>query len=267
MAQLTQALASPASWTAERSAAQAHGVALKSLPPVSATAPIILDPLGQLSVRQQVVPLNTARDIDTFGGAPVAGARHFVVTAAMAGTQLTRTAVSADFAPAQFFEMSDDEKLVAPSFESMEAGSVFGDPRVVFDAAQIIPAPLEYQPITITLQGSSSTTGFSTSHAALVAASAPAPYTLSPAQLQTFTATGSAARAPVRQVGRARFRNDTVDGPSVAPMRWTIMPTGDGPAAAVDPGVRTFSEYQGTLATLNRAAARWQIVPAFEIEG
>jgi hypothetical protein len=50
-------------------------------------------------------------------------------------------------------------------------------------------------------------------------------------------------------------------------MRWTIMPTADGPAATVDPGVRTFSEYQSALATLNRAVARWQIVPAFEIKG
>ena len=34
---------------------------------------LVLDPLGQLVVKQQIVPLNTARDIDTFGGAPVAG--------------------------------------------------------------------------------------------------------------------------------------------------------------------------------------------------
>ncbi len=34
-------------------------------------------------VRQQVVPLNTARDIDIFGGAPVAGARRFTLTATL----------------------------------------------------------------------------------------------------------------------------------------------------------------------------------------
>jgi hypothetical protein len=27
------------------------------------------------------------------------------------------------FAPAQFFEMSDDEKIASPSFDAMEAGS------------------------------------------------------------------------------------------------------------------------------------------------
>ena len=145
LAQLTQALAAPTSWNTERSATQTHGVALRSLPPASATAPIVLDPLGQVAVRQQVVPLNTARDIDLFGGAPVAGARRFGVTATLSGTPLTNAPLRGDFAPAQFFAMTDDEKLAAPSFESMDAGCVFGDANVAFDGTLVIPAPLEYQ--------------------------------------------------------------------------------------------------------------------------
>jgi hypothetical protein len=223
--------------------------------------------LGQLLVKQQVAPLNTARDIDTFGGAPVAGARRFALTAALNGAPLLSAAVQADFAPAQFFVMSDDEKLVAPSFESMDAGCMFGDANTVFDPGQVIPAPLEYQPISITLQGSSSSasSGVSSGHPA--STDAPAPYTLSAAQLQAFTRSGAAARAPVRRVGRARFRNDSVQGAaSFTPRRWTIMPDGDGPAATVDPGVRTWSEYQAALKALNRAGARWQIVPTHEME-
>ena len=38
---------------------------------------LVLDPLGNLVVKQQIVPLNTSRDLDTFGGAPIAGARRF----------------------------------------------------------------------------------------------------------------------------------------------------------------------------------------------
>ena len=78
-----QALAASSSWSTQRSATQTHGVALRSLPPAAPTGPIVLDPLGRLMVKQQVVPLNTARDIDTFGGAPVAGARRFALTAAL----------------------------------------------------------------------------------------------------------------------------------------------------------------------------------------
>jgi hypothetical protein len=258
LSQLTQALAAPSSWSTQRSATQTHGVALRSLPPGAATGPIVLDPLGQVMVKQQVVPLNTARDIDIFGGAPVAGARRFAVTAALNGTPLQTGALRADFAPAQFFEMSDDEKLAAPSFESMDAGCVFGDARTVFDPAQIIPAPLEYQYVPITLEGVSSTAPSN---------AAPAPYTLNVDQLRLFAKSGAAARAPVRRVGRARFRNESVAaGARFTEPQWEILPNGDGPAATVDPGVRTFSEYQAALKDLNRGGARFHIVPAREVE-
>src|SRR5262245_57733455 len=58
LAQLKQALAAPASWSTRTSPTEAHGVALRSLAPAAAGAPIALDPLGQLVVTQQVVPLN-----------------------------------------------------------------------------------------------------------------------------------------------------------------------------------------------------------------
>ena len=61
LSQLTQALAASSSWSTQRSATQTHGVALRSLPPGGATGPIVLDPLGQVMVKQQVVPLNTSR--------------------------------------------------------------------------------------------------------------------------------------------------------------------------------------------------------------
>jgi hypothetical protein len=212
-----------------------------------------------------VVPLNTARDIDLFGGAPVAGARRFGVTATLSGTPLTNAPLRGDFAPAQFFAMTDDEKLAAPSFESMDAGCVFGDANVAFDATLVIPAPLEYESIPITLAGRASTS----STAVAPAASAPAPtrFTLSAAQLQTLAPSGAAGRAPVRRVGRARFRNDAVEpAAAFAEPQWAIVPKAGGPAASADSDARTWSEYQAALTTLNRAAARWQFVPAHELE-
>jgi hypothetical protein len=258
LAQLTQALASPSSWSTQRSATQTHGVALRSLPPAAPNAPIVLDPLGRLTVKQQVVPLNTNRDIEIFGGAPIAGARRFTLAAALNGAPLLSDPLRTPFAPAQFFEMSDDEKLAAPSFESMDAGATFGDAHVTFDPAQVIPAPLEYTNIRITLEGSTSTEP---------AAATPRAYTLEAAQLQTLAKSGAAARAPVRRVGRARFRNDRVEGAATfTAARWTIAPTADAPAAPADPALRTFSEYQAAVKVANRGRARWQVVPAFELE-
>jgi hypothetical protein len=258
LAQLKQALASPSSWSTQRTATQTHGVALRTLPPGTDAAPIVLDPLGQLFVKQQVVPLNTRRDIDTFGGAPVAGARRFAVAATLNGSTLPSAPVQAAFAPAQFFVMHDDEKLAAPSFESMDAGCVFGDAHVTFDASQVIPAPLEYEAVAITLEGPAPTVPSNPT---------PTSYALPADALQTLAPSGSAGRAPVRRVGRARFRNDAVEAAArFAPRRWSIVPIGEGPAATVDPALRTFSEYQATVAAMNRSGARWQVVPADEAE-
>ncbi len=90
--ELAKALADPASWSTRRAPGLAHGVALRSLPPGAAP---VLDPLGQLVVQQQVVPLNTGRDVDTYGGAPVAGLRRFRVGATLNGR--AGTAVSGAF--------------------------------------------------------------------------------------------------------------------------------------------------------------------------
>jgi uncharacterized protein DUF6603 len=258
LAQLKQALASPASWSTQRTATQTHGVALRSLPPAAGSAPIVLDPLGRMFVKQQVVPLNTRRDIEIFGSAPVAGRRRFAVSAILGGDVLQSAPVQAAFAPAQFFVMSDDEKLAAPSFESMDAGCVFGDARVMFDASQAIPAPLEYEVVAITLDGPVPT---------IALAAAPSSYEFPAGTLETLAQSGAAARAPIRRTGRARFRNETVTaGARLAPKRWSIAPLAEGPAATADPALRTYSEFQATVAAMNRGGARWQVVPADEGE-
>lgn len=272
--QLTQALLAPSNWSTQRDAAETHGVALRSLPPPGPNAPLVLDPLGFMRVKQQTVPLNTARDIDTFGGAPVAGDRRFFVTATLSGgAPLKNIPLQAGFAPAQFFNMDDDERLAAPSFESMDAGYVFGDEDDLTIAEfEIIPAPLKYLPISITLSGTTTT---------LTSASTPqpVPYTLTSEQLTDFARSGAAARAPVRNVGRARYRNDTAPaGVVVKPKVWTIAPTGiDGesdtpPAAssasalAAGPAPKTWSEYHAALKLLNRSRARFQLLPLHELE-
>ena len=87
LAQLKRALATAESWST-------HGAATGSTAwrcaPAAGSRTLVLDPLGNLMVKQQVVPLNTARDIDIFGGAPVAGA------AALRGHRDAERAAAAD---------------------------------------------------------------------------------------------------------------------------------------------------------------------------
>ena len=214
-------------------------------------------------VKQQIVPLNTGRDIDTFGGAPVAGMRRFAVTGALNNQPGTR--VQDAFAPARYFALSDDEKVAAPSFETMDAGLVLGSGAVTFDAETMVAAPLEYFPITLDRLTGSPTSPSRAPNAP--ASAAPAPYTMPVEALSTQRPSGAAARVPVRRVGRARFRNAAADPAAQLPApRWRIVRLSDGSTAAVDPSVRTWSEYRAALAMLNRGGALWQMVPVYEVE-
>jgi hypothetical protein len=253
LAALKSALSTAQSWSTQLPPERTHGVALRTLTPGTT---LILDPLGRLAVKQQVAPLNGGRDIEIYGGAPVIGDRRFQLAATVNGQPLQSTQTLRDaFAPAQFFSMSDDEKLAAPSFEQMDAGLVFGSDAVSFDATQLIAAPLEYEAIVID---------------APLPEGAPLPssqvYTLPPAQLAFHSLTGAAARAPVRRVGRARFRTaDIAPAVSMAKPSWDIVPLDGGAPAPVDPSVRTWSEHLAVLNTLNRAGAQWQLVPSAEL--
>ena len=253
LAALKAALSTAQSWTTQLPAERTHGVALRTLTPGTT---LILDPLGRLAVKQQVAPLNSARDIDLYGGAPVIGDRRFTLAATLNGQPLQTTQTLRDqFAPAQLFAMSDDEKLAAPSFEQMDAGLVFGSDAVSFDATQLVAANLQYESIVID---------------APIPEGAPLPpsqvYTLQPAQLAFHSLTGAAARAPVRRVGRARFRTpDAAPAVSLAKPAWDIVPLDGGAPAPLDPAVRTWSEHLAVLNSLNRAGAHWQLVPANEV--
>ena len=250
--ELAKALADPGSWSTRRAAGAGHGVALRGLAPGPA---LVLDPLGQLVVRQQVAPLNTGRDVDTYDGAPVAGPRRFALTATLDGT--ASTTEPGAFAPARYFTMSDDEKLTAPSFEVMDAGLVIGDGAARFDAAAIVPAPLAYEAIVLNPDPPGT---------APPALPAPSRYQLPAAALTVQSRSGAAARVPARRAGRARFRTATVNpAATLAAPRWRIVRASDGTVAPEDPGVTTWSDYRAALAALNRGGARWLMVPVHEL--
>jgi hypothetical protein len=83
----------------------------------------VLHPLAELSVHQRVAPIETR--LERFGTGPVDGPSTITIDA----VAITGVAVSAGldgltdtFAPGQYFELSDDEKLTRPAFERLPAG-------------------------------------------------------------------------------------------------------------------------------------------------
>ncbi len=125
---LRAALSQPTNWSSQLPDAQRAMVTLRQQP--GASSGVLLHPLGTLTIKQAVVPLNF--DISKFGPNTPSGSRRFAITQVNIGNRQQTVDTERDFfAPAQFTEMSDDQKLSRPSFEKMDAGISFGS--AVFD--------------------------------------------------------------------------------------------------------------------------------------
>ena len=120
---LREALGQQSNWRSQLPTGQRAMVTLRAQP--GASTDVLLHPLGTLTIKQTVVPLNF--DISKFGPTAPSGSRRFSITKVNVGDKQQTLDTERDFfAPAQFIEMSDDKKLSRPSFEKMDAGVTFG---------------------------------------------------------------------------------------------------------------------------------------------
>lgn len=248
--EVKKALIDPANWKTRTSSA--HGVTLRGLP---AGATPVLDPLGQLVVQQQVAPLNSRRLVDTYGGARVSGPQQFNLAASFDGQ--AAAPVQDSFAPARYFQMSDDDKVSAPSFELMDAGAVMGADGAAFDPSTVAGSDLVYDEFVL--------------NAATQARPKPTDYALPAETMPTHVTSGAAARAPVRQVGRARFRNPAArPTATLKPQAWLVVETYGG-AAAQAPSLNTasapptWSEAKAVLAAMP-GGDRWQLAQSQDVK-
>jgi hypothetical protein len=115
------ALADPRNWSASLPDGEEKAVTLGEMP-ASANA-ILVHPMGRLTVRQKVAPLDYAMSL--FGNAPASGANQFKIGHSSLGSGQFDS-VSDQFAVGQFTQMSDDEKLTRPSYEAFHSGASIG---------------------------------------------------------------------------------------------------------------------------------------------
>jgi hypothetical protein len=89
---------------------------------------IYVDPSGALTMRERVLPLNQV--LTKFGEAVPGPQNQFSLKpggVSLGGVSTPFTIVRDKFAPAQFEELSDQDKLSRPSFEDRDAGFAVGD--------------------------------------------------------------------------------------------------------------------------------------------
>lgn len=143
---LTQALAGRDSWAEERPADRHRLESLRALP-AGPSAPVRVHPIGMVAISQKVVPLNIA--IDRIGAQRPADARTFTIGPVTVNgvTQAAPAVADESFAPAQFFDMNDGEKLASPSFRTFDSGIRVGDAervRTGYAAAREVKYEIKY---------------------------------------------------------------------------------------------------------------------------
>jgi hypothetical protein len=170
-------------------------------------------------------------DISRFGPAAPAGARRFTISSVSLGEEDQETDPVRDFfAPAQFFEMSDDEKLSRPSFEPMPAGISLGSDEFLFTADTTDWLELEtikFETIIVDKEKNESR------HSAPDDS-----YQLSPELLGIQASFGAAGASDLRRSGRAKYRT-TIDKHRMAKEGWSIVATENltvEPVAGIEDG-------------------------------
>ena len=140
---LVSALNDPRNWSGGLPAGERPLVTLRS--PAAAADVVRLHPLAELTVRERVVPLDTR--IGKFGNAPVSGDNLFSLKAVRSdsGAEIAAQSISDAFAPAQFLEMSDDQKLSSPAFTNQHAGLRFATGEFAYGYEPALDTTISYE--------------------------------------------------------------------------------------------------------------------------
>ena len=222
-------------------------VALRQRDP--AETGVLVHALGELIVRQRVVPLDL--DLETYGHQPLSGLHRFEVRIRPPGGPPLDTVGPRDlFAPGEFFELSDDEKLTRPNFESFASGRRVVPPGTKAGATR--KAALAYKTVQLRPQAEPKDLG---------------QQALTGGALSVLTAGGAAARAALRTTGETGFRGPPREGIALREPQYLVAGA-ETLAAAGDP--TTYTEAAQARAQLNAAApggrADVQVVGAHEVE-
>jgi hypothetical protein len=215
-AQLVTALSDARNWSGDLPASDRRLVTLQS----GVTDQIAYHPLGTLSVKQSVVPLEL--EIEKFGSSTPSGDRLFKIKVlTLNGRPTSFTPVKDFFAPAQFLALSDDEKLVAPSFEAMTAGISVGAESFVFTANEediLEDEAITYETIIVDQEGEAE---------GRQPPPAPPLFAITAESLSRSLLFGAAAQSAVRRTGTARYSPAAAKN-SPARKGWTIASAEDG---------------------------------------
>jgi hypothetical protein len=138
---LAEALRANDNWEGELPRQRHRLESIREAPEI--TSQLLLHPVGTLKISQKVVPLNVR--IDRIGSQRPSDAREFRI--AQVQPEATPVTPQESFAPAQFFDLTDEQKLTSASFKDFDSGLRIGDAERLhtgYAAARQVDYELKY---------------------------------------------------------------------------------------------------------------------------
>jgi hypothetical protein len=198
--------------------------------------------LAQIQVHESVVPLGL--QITRFGSAAISGTAVFSISDfTISGTSVFRQSVPVmdDFAPAQFFNLSDTDKLAGPSFEQHNAGIRYVSAPATCGPA-VPPKTIAYETSYVDGPGSDLRPDASTTKIAPTIT-----------DLTRTVSYGASARADIRSAGKLQFA--AAGKPvSITPQKYAVVSTST--LAFTGVGVSTGLPYTAANAYLQAAITK-----------
>lgn len=263
--ELVAALERAGNWEAQRPTDGRDVVTIRAIDPGTS---VLVHPLGSLTVRERVIPLDVA--VDRFGSARPADGRRFAVTSAtttdgMGADALSLTAPTAvreAFAPAQFFDLTDTEKLNAPAFERLPAGYRLAPDGVQYGGeGEAAPTDVDHDRLTTAATLSYETSVVDRDESGTSTVREAATYTVSAPVATSQLAHGAVATAPGRKRGDRAFAGGTSQQVAVEDTEYVVASTADGTRADATQSATTYTEARNALGASGDTAGR-RIVPA-----
>lgn len=249
--ELVAALEDVRNWSAAVPAGNSMLLTMRQLTRDEQGTKLLAHPLGELTVRQKVLPFGIA--LDLFGAAPPMSPGPYDVASVQVGTR-AGVAPSADrtlrdtFARGQFVAMSEDEKATSPGFESFRCGLTrLGADAVVFPSAAAQEAVFEYD-VTVIDDKENPSSG-----RAVAAAILTCEHFLRAAEF------GAARQSPMTGTGSTKFAGQA-KGIRVRKPQHRVADR-DG----LTPSGGAFASYTEAEAASQGAPGDWQIVDEYEV--
>ncbi|SEG87961.1 hypothetical protein SAMN04489712_12145 [Thermomonospora echinospora] len=177
---------------------------------------LLVSPAARVTVRQAVAPVGGVR-LDRLGRARLTGDREIRIEAASLGGDSCPTVdVEDPFAPDQYFDRSDEDKLTLPSFDRLPSGVSFtATDTIDYDRSGPPGIPITYTTLVVDAPDTAAASTLSPAMSSLGSAGPGRPlpggprrapdWTLGGAELAVLAKTGAAAHAETRTGGLNRF--------------------------------------------------------------